>query len=368
MQESNASSLPGNPMKTRRGGAREQAEMQRSSAQMRPRTLQDLIDLATAAGPLRVAVADAAQAVVIEALREAHEIGLAEPLLVGVTEAIEDACRQVGWVPKREWIVPAATDSAAALKATELVRTGAADAVMKGNLHTDTLMRALLDQDQGLRAPGRRVSHVFVIEVSSHPKLLGVTDAAINIAPDLAAKAQILQNAVELFTLLGITAPKVAVLSAVETVNPAIVSTLDAAALTLMARRGQLPGAVVDGPLAFDNAISADAAREKGIVSEVAGDADILLVPDLVSGNMLAKELEYLAGAIAAGVVVGLAAPVVLTSRADPREARLASLALAALMHHRSPKTPAPRAPRDASPHCAPQPESVCCPMPVKAV
>ncbi|MBL8529078.1 MAG: hypothetical protein JNL68_15430, partial [Burkholderiales bacterium] len=186
--------------------------------------------------------------------------------------------------------------------------------------------------------------------------------------PDLAAKAQILQNAVELFTLLGITAPKVAVLSAVETVNPAIVSTLDAAALTLMARRGQLPAAVVDGPLAFDNAISADAAREKGIVSEVAGDADILLVPDLVSGNMLAKELEYLAGAVAAGVVVGLAAPVVLTSRADPREARLASLALAALMHHRSPKTPAPRAPRDASPHCAPQPESVCCPMPVKAV
>jgi phosphotransacetylase len=209
------------------------------------------------------------------------------------------------------------------------------------------------------------VSHVFVAEVASHPKLLGITDAAINIAPDLTAKAQILQNAVELFHLLGIETPKVAVLSAVETVNPAIASTLDAACLTLMARRGQIGGATVDGPLAFDNAISAAAAKEKGIASEVAGDADILLVPDLVSGNILAKNLAYLAGAVAAGVVVGLAVPVVLSSRADPPAARLAALALAALMHHRSPRAaPAKTAAPEPSFHCAPQPEHACCPIP----
>lgn len=330
----------------------------------RPRTLQQLIDLAKASRPLRVAVADAAQPIVIATLREAHDSGLADPILIGDASAIDDACRAAGWTPPREWIVPVATDAAAALKAAELARTGAADAVMKGNLHTDTLMHALLDKDRGLRVPGRRVSHVFVVEVRSRAKLLGITDAAINIAPDLAAKAQILQNAVDLFALIGIEGPKVAAVSAVETINPAIVSTLDAAALTLMARRGQIHGAVVDGPLALDNAVSAEAAREKGIVSEVAGDADILLVPDLVSGNMIAKELQFLAGAVAAGVVVGLAAPVVLTSRADPRPARLASLALAALMHHRTPKLP-PKVPEpQPGLQCSPQPEQACAPLP----
>lgn len=330
----------------------------------RPRTLQQLIDLAKAYRPLRVAVADAAQPIVIAALREAHDIGLANPILIGDATVIDDACREIGWTPQREWIVPAASDAAAAVKAADLVKNGTADAVMKGNLHTDTLMHALLDKDHGLRVPGRRVSHVFVIEVPSRDKLLGITDAAINIAPDLAAKAQILQNAIELFTLLGIDSPKVAVVSAVETVNPAIVSTLDAAALTLMARRGQIHGALVDGPLALDNAVSADAAREKGIVSEVAGVADVLLVPDLVSGNMIAKELQFLAGAVAAGVVVGLAAPVVLTSRADPRPARLASLALAALMHHRTPKPPPKTALPQPSLQCSPQPEHACGPLP----
>jgi phosphotransacetylase len=236
---------------------------------------------------------------------------------------------------------------------------------MKGNIHTDTLMRALLDKERGLRIPGRRVSHVFVAEIPSYPKLLGISDAAINIAPDLNAKAQILQNAVELFHLLGVATPKVAVLSAVETVNPAISSTLDAACLTLMARRGQIGGATVDGPLAFDNAISAAAAKEKGIVSEVAGDADIVLVPDLVSGNILAKNLEYLAGSVAAGIAVGLAAPVVLSSRADPPAARLAGLAIASLMHHRSPKAaPSKAAAPEPSLSCAPQPEHACCPIP----
>lgn len=329
-----------------------------------PRTLQHLIDRAKASPPIRVAVADAAQPVVIAALRDAYEMGLVEPILIGDATAIDAACREVGWTPPPESIVPAASDAAAALKGAELVKIGAADAVMKGNLHTDTLMQVLLDKDRGLRASGRRVSHVFVFEVPSRAKLLGVTDAAINIAPDLAAKAQILQNAVELFTLLGIEWPKVAAVSAVETINPAIVSTLDAAALTLMARRGQIHGAVVDGPLALDNAVSADAAREKGIVSEVAGDADILLVPDLVSGNMIAKELQFLAGAVAVGVVVGLAAPVVLTSRADPRTARLASLALAALMHHRMPKVPPKTPAPQPSLQCSPQPEHACAPLP----
>jgi phosphotransacetylase len=311
-----------------------------------------------------VAVADAAQDLVVETMREAHELGLIEARLIGEPDAIRQVARDTGWQIEDDWIVPAESDSAAAAKAVALVRDGQADAVMKGHLHTDLLMHALLDKEHGLRMPGRRVSHVFVVEVPSHPKLLGVTDAAINIAPDLNAKADILQNAVELFTLIGIERPKVAVLSAVETVNPAIVSTLDAACLTLMARRGQLHGAIVDGPLAFDNAISGAAAKEKGIVSDVAGDADILLVPDLVSGNILAKDLEYLARAVAAGVVVGLAAPVVLTSRADPLAARLASLALGVLMFHGRPKLPAKPSSPVPHPHLAPQPDHACCPLP----
>jgi phosphotransacetylase len=262
------------------------------------------------------------------------------------------------------WIVPAETDAAMAAEAVALERTGGADVVMKGHIHTDALMHALLDKDHGLRVPGRRVSHVFLVEVPSRSKLLGITDAAINIAPDLNAKAEILQNAIELFHLLAIEMPKVAVLSAVETVNPAIQSTLDAACLTLMARRGQIAGAIVDGPLAFDNAISRHAAEEKGISSTVAGDVDILLVPDLVSGNILAKNLEYLAGAVIAGVALGMAVPVVLTSRADPAPARLASLALAALIHRRMRIVPTKPRARDSSVRCAPQPEHACCPMP----
>jgi phosphotransacetylase len=326
--------------------------------------LHHLIDQAKALEPVRVAVADAAQKVVIETLRDAHALGFVEPRLVGEPEAIAAICEDLGWRPADHWIVSANTDSEAAAKAVELVRRGEADTVMKGLIHTDAFMRALLDKDRGLRVPGQRVSHVFLVEVSTHPKLLGITDAAINIAPDLNAKAQILQNAIDLFHLLGVETPKVAVLSAVETVNPEIVSTLDAACLTLMARRGQIAGAIVDGPLAFDNAISRKAAEEKGISSAVAGDADILLVPDLVSGNILAKNLEYLAGAVAAGIAVGLAVPVVLTSRADPAPARLASLALAALVHHRAPRAQTKTASPESSLHVAPQPEHACCPLP----
>ncbi|MBI2717674.1 MAG: bifunctional enoyl-CoA hydratase/phosphate acetyltransferase [Rhizobiales bacterium] len=328
------------------------------------KTLRHLIDQARALPPIRVAVVDAAQAVVIETMKEAQALGLVEPRLVGDPDSIAALCKDSGWKTQADWIVAASTDPAAAAKAVELVQAGVADAIMKGNVHTDVLMRVLLDKERGLRVPGRRVSHVFLAEVASFPKLLGITDAAINIAPDLNAKAQILQNAIDLFHLLGVETPKAAVLSAVETVNPEIASTLDAACLTLMARRGQINGAIVDGPLAFDNAISSRAAAEKGIASPVAGDADIVLVPDLVSGNILAKNLEYLAGAVVAGIAVGLAVPVVLTSRADPAPARLASLAVAALMHHRTPRAPAKSKVPESSLHCAPQPEHTCCPLP----
>lgn len=323
-----------------------------------------LVEEARRLGPIRVAVVDAAQGLVLETLRQAHERGIAEPMLVGDPEATRATAGEAGWTLEERWLVSASSDTAAATAAAALVREGKADAVMKGNVHTDVLMRALLDKERGLRLPGRRVSHVFLADIPRYPKLLGIIDAAINIAPELEAKAQILGNAVALFHLLGMARPKVAILSAVETVNPAIPSTIDAASLTLMARRGQIGGALVDGPLAFDNAISAEAASEKDIVSEVAGEADIVLVPDLESGNILAKNLELLAGAVAAGLVMGLAAPVVLSSRADPPASRLAGLALANLVHHRAPRAGAPKAEAaEASLACAPQPEHACCPL-----
>lgn len=316
------------------------------------------------AGPIRVAVADAAQTVILETLRDATLAGLVTPLLVGDPKAIRKIADELGWAVAENAIFVTADDAAAAARAVSLIRAGQADVVMKGNLHTDIFMHALLDKDHGLRLPGHRVSHVFVVAMPGNDRLLGITDAAINIAPDLNAKAQICQNAIDLFHTLGVARPKVAVLSAVETVTADVASTLDAACLTLMARRGQITGADVDGPLAFDNAISASAAAEKGITSTVAGEADILLVPDLVSGNILAKTLEYLAGAVAAGIAVGLAAPVVLTSRADPAPARLAALAIAALIHHRKTDEKA-RADRAATSIAAsPQPEHACCPLP----
>jgi len=328
-------------------------------------TLMELVVHACNLGPIRVAVVDAAQRLVLESLREAHELGIIEPALIGNPDDIQSAARDLDWPIKDGWIIPAKNDTAAARKAVAMAVDGTTDAVVKGNIHTDVLLRALLDTEHGLRLPGRRVSHVFVADIPAYPKLLGITDAAINITPDLGAKAQILQNAVELFHLLGIASPKVALLSAVETVNPAIQSTMDAACLTLMARRGQIGEALVDGPLAFDNAISATAATEKGIVSDVAGDADIVLAPDLVSGNILAKNLEYLASATAAGVVLGLGAPVALCSRADPADARLAAMALAAVIHHHNNGAESKKLiPPETTLHCAPQPEHLCGPPP----
>ena len=203
--------------------------------------------------------------------------------------------------------------------------------LMKGSLHTDELMRAVVASETGLRT-ARRLSHVYLMDVPSYPRPLLITDAAVNIAPSLEEKRDIVQNAIDLAHVMGIERPRVAILCAVETVNPVMRCTLDAAALCKMADRGQITGALVDGPLAFDNAVSLAAARQKGIVSEVAGQADILVVPDLEAGNMLAKQLSFLAGADAAGVVVGARVPIILTSRADSERTRIASCAVAVLM------------------------------------
>lgn len=330
-----------------------------------PRKLKDLIERSKGLAPIRVAVVNAAQKVVLETLRDAGDLGLTEPTFIGDSSVIRDLAASVGLRVSSDHVIDAKSDGSAAVAGVKLVRDQKVDVLMKGQIHTDILMHALLDSERGLRLPGRRVSHVFLCDIPSYSKLLFITDAAINIAPDLNAKAQILQNAIELCHLLDIENPQVAALSAVETVNPAIPSTIDAACLTLMGQRGQITGAVIDGPLAFDNAISLRAANEKGIASKVAGQCDILLVPDLVSGNILAKNLEYLADAVAAGIVLGLSAPVVLSSRADQAPARLAALALAALIHHVSARPARPRTISDErSLECAPQPETACCPLP----
>jgi phosphotransacetylase len=219
----------------------------------------------------------------------------------------------------------------AAARAVAMARAGEVAALMKGSLHTDELMSAVIARDIGLRT-ARRVSHVFLMDVPAYPRLLLVTDAAVNIAPDVTTKADILQNAFDLARVLGIQEPKAAVLAAVETVNPAMAATVDAAMLCKMADRGQITGGLVDGPLAFDNAVNEEAARIKKIASPVAGRADILLVPDLEAGNMVAKQLQYLAGADSAGIVLGARVPIVLTSRADSVRTRLASVAVMKLL------------------------------------
>lgn len=324
--------------------------------------VQNLVELAKGARPIRLAVIGAGQGLVLEGVQQAKSLGLAESCLVGDGQQIARLMQKFGWDRSTATIVEVRNDFEAASMGVRLVREGRVDAIMKGQIHTETLMRALLDERSGLRVPGRRASHVRVVDAPSYPKLLCITDAAVNIAPDLNAKAQILQNAAYVARAIGVERAKAAVLSAVETVNPAIASTLDAAALTLMARRGQISGVIVDGPLAFDNAVSAAAAKEKGIESEVAGDADIILVPDLVSGNILVKNLEYFAGATLAGAVVGLAAPVILTSRADPVATRVASIALAVLLRGANGLGPGTIGSEEHS-YVAPQPEAACCPL-----
>ena len=264
----------------------------------------------------------------------AAERGLIKPILVGNPAKIEAAAKALSKSLSGFEIVENLSHRDAARAAVELVRAGRAQAIMKGHLHTDDLLRPMLDKEKGLRI-GRRFTHVFVMDVPgvSHPLL--VTDAAINIAPDLATKVDIVQNAIDLAISLGMETPKVGVLSAVETVNPAMPSSIDAALLSKMAERGQIRGGVVDGPLAMDNAVDIGAARTKGLRGPVAGQADVLVVPGIDAGNMLAKQLAYISHAEAAGVVLGARVPVILNSRSDSAMARLASAAVASIHWNR---------------------------------
>jgi phosphotransacetylase len=269
---------------------------------------------------------DASLGAVVEAARA----GIITPLLVGPAENIRRAAKESALDIAPYEVVDAPHSHAAAAKAVELVRLGRAELLMKGSLHTDELMSEVVKRETGLRT-ARRISHVFVMDVPTYHKVFAVTDAAINIFPGLEDKVDILQNAIDFFVALGRKRPKVAILSAVETINPKIPSTIEAAALCKMAERGQIRDAILDGPLAFDNAISAEAARIKKIDSPVAGDPDIVLVPDLEAGNMLVKNLTFLSRADGAGVVLGARVPIILTSRADNQRTRMASCAVAAL-------------------------------------
>jgi phosphate acetyltransferase len=264
---------------------------------------------------------------------EAAELGIIAPILVGPKAKIATVAREHGIDIKPYTIVDAQHSDEAAARGVELIRESKGEALMKGSLHTDELMRQVTSGTTGLRT-GRRISHVFIMDVPTYAETLFITDAAINIFPDLDTKRDIIQNAVDLFTQVGLGTPRVAILSAVETVTSKIPSTIEAAALCKMAERGQITGAVLDGPLAFDNAIDPEAARIKGIDSPVAGRAQILVVPDLEAGNMLAKNLTFLAKADAAGIVLGARVPIILTSRADSVRARMASCAVAVLYAH----------------------------------
>ncbi len=286
--------------------------------------------------PIGAAIVHPCSREAILGMIEARDQGLLDPLLIGPEGKIRAAAEAAGVSLAGIPIEPVAHSHAAAARAVELAVSGAVGALVKGSLHTDELLGAVVASGSGLRTE-RRISHVYAMDVPAYAKPLVVTDAAINIQPSLQQKRDICQNAVDMLRLLGVEQPRVAVLAAVETVNAKMPSTLDAAALTVMAARGQITGALVDGPLAFDNAVSPDAARTKGIVSQVAGQADVLLVPDLEAGNMLAKQLIYFAGADAAGLVLGARVPVVVTSRSDSLRTRIASAALAKLMASRQP-------------------------------
>jgi phosphate acetyltransferase len=285
--------------------------------------------------PIPVAVCWPCSEVSLAGAVEAAEAGLIKPKLVGPERELLAIAAGLALNLDMCEIADVSSEQEAAIFCTELCRTGAALALMKGSLHTDILMKYVLQKEGGLRT-ARRISHVFILEAPLYDRALLITDAAINIYPNLEDKIDIVQNAIELAHVLGVPEPKVAIMSAIETVNPKIISTLDAAALCKMSDRGQITGAILDGPLAFDTAVSKEAALVKRLKSPVAGEADILLVPDLESGNMLAKQLEYLGGARLAGIVLGAKVPIILTSRADLPESRVASCAVACMLVHAS--------------------------------
>ena len=294
-----------------------------------PQLLQHVLPL----DPIRVAVVHPCDALSLGGALDAHSAGLIEPILVAPRAKLEAVAADAGLSLEGIAIEDVPHSHAAAARAAQMGGQGQVQALMKGSLHTDELVSAVLNAEAGLRTK-RRLSHCFVMQTPAYPRPFIITDAAINIAPTLEQKADIVRNAITLAHAIGVEQPRVAILAAVETVNPAMPATLDAAALCKMADRGQITGGVLDGPLAFDNAVSAAAALTKGIQSPVAGQADVLLVPDLESGNMLAKQLEYMGDAATAGVVLGAKLPIVLTSRADSRETRIASCAIAVLLAH----------------------------------
>jgi phosphotransacetylase len=289
--------------------------------------------------PIPTAVAHPCEATALSGAVEAYQRGLIMPLLVGPAASIEKTAASAGIDLKKLEIIDVPHSHAAAEKAVALIREGRAEILMKGSLHTDELMGAVVSRDGGLRT-ARRISHVFLMDVPTYHKPLVITDGAINIAPTLEDKVDICQNAIDLAISLGVERPKVAILAAVEIVTSKMPATIDAAALCKMADRGQIKNGILDGPLAFDNAISKEAAETKGIQSPVAGDPDILLAPDLEAGNMLAKQLSFLANADSAGMVLGARVPIILTSRADSVRSRIASCAVAVLVAHARRKKP----------------------------
>ncbi|MCM0760713.1 phosphate butyryltransferase [Sporomusa sphaeroides DSM 2875] len=295
------------------------------------RNFEDILNAVKDEAPKRVAVAVAQDDAIMEAVQGAREQKIAEFILVGDREKIHETAGKLGVSLEDVQIIHEPDDRKAAYRAVALVSGGQADVLMKGLINTADLLRAVLDKEIGLRT-GRVLSHTAVYELPGFDRLLMVTDGGMNIAPTLQQKADIIQNSVQLARVLGISPAKVAVLAAVEVINPDMPATLEAAALTKMADRGQIKGAIVDGPLALDNAISLEAASHKGIKSPVAGMADILVTPDIVAGNILGKSLVYIAKGKIAGLVLGAAKPVVVTSRADTHEAKLMSIALGALL------------------------------------
>jgi phosphate acetyltransferase len=302
-----------------------------ATAAVRHEKYERLVKVATKHPPMATAVAHPCDPVSLESAVEAARMGLLKPILVGPPARIRDVAAKASLDIGAFELVESQHSHDSAAKAVELVRAGRAEALMKGSLHTDELMGAVVARDTGIRT-ARRISHCFVMDVPGHSQALIISDAAVNIAPTLEVKVDIVQNAIDLARALSTEPVRVAILSAMETVNPRVPSTLEAAALCKMADRGQITGGILDGPLALDNAISADAAAIKHIVSPVAGQANVLIVPDLEAGNMLVKSLSFLAGADAAGIVLGARVPIILTSRADSQLTRLASCAVGVLV------------------------------------
>lgn len=295
------------------------------------KALDDIISIAKKKETRRLAVASAADRPVLEAVKNAYKQGIIIPVLVGNRSEIEEICIEIDFDLKGIEIFEENDPADASVKAVELIREGKADILMKGLVSTAPLLKAVLDKEKGLRKAST-LSHFALIESPYYHKLIGVTDAAMNIAPEFSDKIHIINNAVEVYHRLGIKNPKVAIIGPLEVVNPKIESTTHAAMLHVMNKRGQIQGCIVDGPFAIDNAVSKEAAEHKGIVSEVAGDADILVAPDLNSGNVLYKTLMFMGGCTSAAVIMGAKVPVVLTSRADTEKSKMMSIALAAAM------------------------------------